>query len=477
MEQLNNPMSITHPKFAIVDIETTGGIARRDKITEIGIIVFQNGNVLDQYSTLIHPERSIPPEITRITGITNDMIENAPKFYEVAKEIVTKLQDCIFVAHNVHFDYNFIREEFHQLGFSFNAKKLCTLQLSRRLFKGLRSYSLGSLIQHFNIQVEARHRAMDDCQATLQLFKEILQAQGDVQSLGKSVLPQLVKENKLPPQISLEMVDQLPELPGVYFMLDQSFQPVYIGKSKNIKERIGQHFNASGPKVQKMLTKVHYLDHQLTGSDIMASLVEAELIKKHQPEINRALRKKSHAFLLVAQKDPLSFNRFQITEAEWLDNQDEVINHYASRLAAKQHVDYLILMHQLCNVINTSKVNGSPCSAYNIGQCLGACIGKEDPVSYNQRFRHACDEINSIFQDDFLLLTDGVTADQKGAILVENGFCRYIGFLSLDDNYYQLEQIKEQLRPYEGNVETNRIIRTAIKKDPTIKKIQIGELK
>ena len=464
-------------KFAIVDIETTGGIARRDKITEIGIIVFQNGEVLDKFTTLIDPERSIPVEITRITGITNEMVASAPKFYEVAKEIIIRLQDCVFVAHNVHFDYNFIREEFSQLGYHFNSKKLCTLQLSRRQFKGLRSYSLGSLIQHFDIVVNARHRAMDDCLATLELFKKILHEQSAESLNHKTWLPNVLKETKFPPSISLDAIENLPEETGVYFMLNQSFQAIYIGKSKNIRERILQHFNTTGTKVQKMLSNVHYLDYQLTGSELMASLLEAELIKKHQPEINRALRKKSHSFLLTVKKEPHLYNRFEINEAEWIDSQDEVIHHYASRAAAKQHVDYLILQYQLCQQINSNKSSDYPCTAHSIGQCHGACINREDHISYNARFQAACEEVRSIFKEDFILLTQGLHANDKAVIVIEHGFCRYLGYVDNQQAWTSFDELKLHLRNYEGNVETNRIIQLYMKRDKKLVILSSEKLK
>lgn len=164
-------------KFAIVDIETTGGHYRYSKITEIAIIVIENGKEIKKFESLINPECIVPTEITRITGINNQMLENAPKFYEIAKDILEITQDCIFVAHNVSFDYGFIKEEFKNLGYTFQRKKLCTVTLSRKYFPGLKSYSLGNLIKNFEINVLNRHRAYDDAWATVQIFKKMLDLQ------------------------------------------------------------------------------------------------------------------------------------------------------------------------------------------------------------------------------------------------------------------------------------------------------------
>ena len=465
---------MTSPRFAIIDIETTGGIAKRDKITEIAIIVYQDNRIIDRYESLINPERSIPYEITRITGITNDMVENAPKFYEIAKEILSKTEACIFVAHNVFFDYNFIKEEFHQLGYSFSRKKLCTVQLSRRYFKGLRSYSLESLISHFKIEVKNRHRAMDDALATLDVFGRILTIN---KNLDASINPiaGLLSDTKIPPTLNKADIENLPEWPGVYRMKNIQNEAIYIGKSKNIKERIYQHFNDSSTKTLKMLHGVHSIDYTLTGSELMASLLEIEEIKKFQPEINRALRKKSHAFLMTSRRLANKFPVFTIKESEWLDQNDEVIHHYPSKLAAKQHLDFIISSFQLCTKIKSQNSEIKACNNYQIGQCHGACVGKEDLIDYTDRFNNAYDSINRIFKQDFTLITDGPGNEELGIVLVEDGFCRYTGYLDKREAYTNIDLLKDILTPYAGNIESNRIIDYYLSKDKSIKKILFKE--
>lgn len=465
---------MTSPRFAIIDIETTGGIAKRDKITEIAIIVYQDHKIIDQYESLINPERSIPYEITRITGITNEMVENAPKFYEIAKEILTKTEDCIFVAHNVFFDYNFIKEEFHQLGYTYSRKKLCTVQLSRRYFKGLRSYSLGSLINHFNIEVKNRHRAMDDTLATLDVFCRILKCSNNLDSTYNPIAS-LLKETKIPPTLNKRDIENLPELPGVYRMKNLQSDAIYIGKSKNIKERVYQHFNDTSTKTLKMLQGVHSIDYTLTGSELLASLLEIEEIKEFQPEINRALRKKSHAYLMTVRRTPDKFPVFTVKEPEWLDQLDEVICHYPSKLAAKQHLDLILYDHQLCSRINSLNSDGKPCNGFQIGQCHGACVGKESLEEYLKRFNIACDEVNKIFKQDFILLTDGPNHEEFGVVLVEDGFCKYTGYLDKNEAYSDLTLLKETLKSYSGNIESNRIIEHYLSKDRRIKKILISK--
>ena len=268
------------PKFAIIDIETTGGIATRDKITEIGLIIVEDGEVIDQFESLINPERSIPYEITRITGITNEMVEGAPKFYELAKDIILKTEGCIFVAHNVHFDYGFIKQEFQNLGYTYSRKKLCTLQLSRRFFRGLKSYSLGNLIQHFDIAVKDRHRAMEDAKATLVLFQKIMLADHTGEFIERNV-PELLAASKLPPTIKQETIQLLPERSGVYYMLDYTLRPLYIGKSKNIKDRIIiATFSSNVHRIQQVIDTAHKYNRKvavLGRSMVNVSNISAEL--------------------------------------------------------------------------------------------------------------------------------------------------------------------------------------------------------
>ena len=240
-------------KYAIIDIETTGGRADREKITEIAIILHDGEKILDKWETLINPERAIPYNITQITGITDRMVADAPKFFQVAKKIVEMTEGAIFVAHNVRFDYGFIREEFRRLGFTYMRKQLCTVRLSRKAFPGIKSYALGNLIKHFGIKVNARHRAMADTAATVEILEMIFQKEKseddvlDMINLG-------VKESKLPANITMEKLHELPEETGVYYFLNKKGKVIYVGKSINIKKRIIEHFTSKTDKAYKLQT-------------------------------------------------------------------------------------------------------------------------------------------------------------------------------------------------------------------------------
>ena len=219
--------------YAIIDIETTGLSPAIEKITEIAIYLHDGEKITDSYSTLINPERRISPYITQLTGITNEMVEDAPKFWEIAKDIITLTENRTFVAHNASFDYNFIRSEFKSLGYNFSRDRLCTVKLSRKIIPGFKSYSLGNLCNSLHIIVNDRHRAMGDAFATVKLFELLLTKD---KSLGK-------KTNTKFYNIEASKIASLPEEAGVYYFYNQQGDIIYIGKSKDIRARVFSHFN------------------------------------------------------------------------------------------------------------------------------------------------------------------------------------------------------------------------------------------
>ncbi|MEO6189261.1 MAG: exonuclease domain-containing protein, partial [Saprospiraceae bacterium] len=394
-------------KFAIIDIETTGGTHTSSKITEIAIIIYQNGKIIHEFESLIDPECSIPPEITRITGITNQMVKSAPKFYEIAKQILDLTHDCIFVAHNVNFDYSFVREEYRSLGYSFSRKRLCTIQLSRRYYPGLRSYSLGNLIKHFGIEVKDRHRAMEDAKATLNVFERMLIIESDPTRIQK-LIKGMLHSTRLPTHLQISDIDSLPEECGVYYMSDELGRYVYIGKSINIKERILQHFNEYGHKNSKMLRMVHSLAYQLTGSELMACLLESSEIKTHSPEINRAQKNKTEDWAIVKEQNNLGFYYYQIKNLSALKGNEEAIHLFRNSKHANQYLEYLIQEYNLCNSVNQSKISEiKTCNRLQLSFCNGVCNGLESRDDYNKRFMEMHQVVNKFFTKDMFLQDRG----------------------------------------------------------------------
>lgn len=446
-------------KFAIIDIETTGGSHTNSKITEIAIIVYQNNEIVREFESLINPECSIPPEITRITGISNQMVEDAPKFYEIAKDILEITHDCIFVAHNVNFDYSFIREEFRDLGYSFSRKRLCTVQLSKRYFPGLRSYALGNLIRHFNIIVTERHRAMQDAKATLQVFEKMLEIESDPGRINQLVKG-MIRTSKLPTHLQMSDIEELPEECGVYYMCDENGRYVYIGKSINIKERVMQHFNENSFKNTKMQRMVHSIAYEKTGSELMACLLESSEIKKHWPEINRAQKNNSETWAIIKEENNLGYYIYQIKNISQLQGKETAINLFKNLKAANQYIDYLTTEYNICPNVNQIKIDVlKPCTRFQLSACTGVCNGLEDLESYNQRFLNMHNKINKFFQRDMVIIDKGRNSTEQTVFLIKNGFCDALGYIDYDSSFDNADELAASLEPYKGNIESNGIIR------------------
>lgn len=279
-------------KYSFVDIETTGGSSNTHKITEIAIITVDKGVVSEEWSSLINPERSIPWNITQLTGITNEMVEEAPRFFQVAKKIVELTKDRIFVAHNVFFDYRFLQKEFQDLGFTFRRDLLCTVRLSRKAFPGLPSYSLSNLSRHFNLERLAEHRALDDTKACWNVFYRAMEVTGLDSSDNLSP--------KLPAGVDENLLDNLPAKPGTYSFWSAGGVLLYIGKAKSIRARVTQHFQGSGLKKHELEMKslISRVEFQEWGSEIAASLMELQMIKTLRPRMNRAGRKTNFRYTL-----------------------------------------------------------------------------------------------------------------------------------------------------------------------------------
>ncbi|HNM27657.1 MAG TPA: exonuclease domain-containing protein, partial [Saprospiraceae bacterium] len=375
--------------YAIIDVETTGGQARYERITEIAIVLHDGDRVVDTFSTLLNPERSIPWNITQLTGITDDMVAHAPKFYEVARKIVEMTEGKIFVAHNVSFDYHFVREEFARLGFEFNRKQLCTVRLARKVFPGLPSYSLGNLKRHFGIHAEQSHRALDDTLATARLFELILTEQSAEGSIRQFV-NRGVREAKLPPAITLERLHEIPTACGVYYFHNSDGQVIYVGKSLNIQKRLFEHFSDPTAKGEKLRAGVADLSYEITGSELVALLLESAEIKRLQPPVNRAMRNQHFVGGIFAYTDENGYRCLapgKITAR--IKKGLELVAEYPKLDHARAHLQAVVRQFELCDRLCNLDFSGAACFHYNIKQCRGACVGEEPADEYNARLEQA----------------------------------------------------------------------------------------
>lgn len=299
-------------EFAIVDIETTGGYPGKYSITEIAIILMNDTEVQGVYESLVNPQQPIPVFLQRMTGITNEMVADAPTFNSIAENVYNLLKDRIFVAHNVNFDYSFIKHFLQEAGFSLQTKKLCTVRLSRKVFKGFSKYSLGNLCSSLGIVIEGRHRAGGDALATTEVLQKAINEH------GYTTIEQMLKrENKdqyLPPNLSAETIKKLPYEPGVYYFHDEKGKIIYVGKAKNISYRIHNHFTglSTGKKRQDFLRDIHDVRYKITASEFSALLFESIEIKRLWPKYNVSQKFADQRFCLYAFEDQSGYMRLAI---------------------------------------------------------------------------------------------------------------------------------------------------------------------
>ncbi|MFM8912318.1 MAG: exonuclease domain-containing protein, partial [Flammeovirgaceae bacterium] len=296
--------------YAIVDIETTGGYADNHRITEIAIYHYDGQRITDKFHTLLNPGRRVPSFITGLTGITDKMVEDAPEFSQVAEEILSRLKDRVFVAHNAHFDYSFLKKEFETAGMVWQTKKLCTVRLARKIIPGLESYGLGRLAESLGVKIPDRHRAGGDAQATVKIF-DIL-----VKRDNGGVIAKALKRNSgetiLPPNLDKEEFDRLPAKAGVYYFLDGYGQVIYVGKAVNIKKRIAGHFTGEAREWNRsnIRNEIHHITYELTGSELIALILESQEIRRLWPKYNLAQKFKTEEWGVYDYEDRNGYLRF-----------------------------------------------------------------------------------------------------------------------------------------------------------------------
>lgn len=438
-------------RYAIVDLETTGGRPDRDKITEIGIVIHNGHEIIDTFSSLINPGVTIPPMITRITGITQEMVDSAPPFYEVAKQVALITEHSVFVAHNVRFDYHFLREAFSDLGFTYTRPQLCTVKMSRKVFPGLASYSLGNLIRHFNIPVNARHRALDDAQATARLLELILEQD----QLASSTPYQLTRESKPPAHLPQDLYTQVPQACGIYYFYNGTGDVIYVGKSKHIRRRLQEHLQSVTRKAARLDREIAHVDWVITGSELYAAILESYEIRRLLPAINKAQRNRSFPVAIYLESSSEGYHRLRVGPREDASHPVQV---YASTRAARSGLSSASDQFGLCWHLTVENKPGTPCFKHHLGQCQGACVGREPQDTYNERCLLAAMALGHELEGSFILVDKGPEEDIYTGFLVENGQFKGMGFISGDQGA-SYQDIADQLQGYPDHPEIRRLIR------------------
>jgi DNA polymerase-3 subunit epsilon len=431
--------------YAIVDIETTGGHASANGITEIAICIHDGKEVVKRYSTLVNPHKEIPIYIQALTGISNDMVASAPSFGQVAHEIYQLLNGQIFVAHNVNFDYSFVRYHLGMAGYELQSNKLCTVRLGRKILPGLPSYSLGKLCRHLGIENESRHRAAGDANATAILFTLLLQS--DSQNHIKGALKQNSKEQVLPPNLSKTAIQGLPQTPGVYYFHDVRGKVIYVGKAKNIKKRVYSHFTGNNPGLQRQefLRNIHQVTHQVCGTELIAFVLEAVEIKRLWPKYNRSLKRFEHAYGLYLFEDQRGYLRLAVDKHR---KSHQTIYTCNTLLEGYALLNRLIETFGLCPKLCFIQNNNQPCANGLENGC--ACTGHVDVNDYNKKVNYALDELKEALPT-FAIRDEGRTLDEHSCILIEKGQFYGMGYIAGDAEANNLNQLKNHLTPYPGN--------------------------
>lgn len=395
------------------------------------------------------------------------MLKNAPKFYEVAKRIVEITEDCILVAHNSSFDYRILKTEFKRLGFPFKRKSLCTVELSQQLIPNMESYSLGKLTRALGIPLSDRHRANGDAMATVKLFKMLLN-----KDLDKIIVKDAIKveqKSKIAPNLN-SIIEKLPSDTGVYYIYNVDGDIIYIGKSKNIRKRIIQHFtgtNSKSKKIQKLVSTVTY---ERTGSELAALLKESAEIKANKPIFNRSLKRTIFTHALYSFTDKNGYINLKIDKS---DSQEQSITTFNTKASGRQFLFKAVDEFNLCQKLTGLYDTRTSCFKHEVKECQGACINKESAELYNKRVNALIEKYNYV-NKDMVIIDKGRDIHEKCAFLIENGTFKGFGFFDLNHQINNKAILKSLITPMENNRDTKHIIQSYLRRNKRLKLIELN---
>jgi len=440
--------------YTIIDVETTGP---SNRITEISIFKYDGTQVIDEFTSLVNPETFIPMHITALTGIDNIMVVDAPRFNEISQQILDITTDTIFVAHNVNFDYNVIRKEFKLIGIDFNRKKLCTVRLSRKLLPGHASYSLGKLCKSLAIPIHNRHRAKGDVEATVLLFKLIL-TQDNAQETITAFFKKSSKEATLPPNLPSATFNALPNAPGIYYFKNKKGTVIYVGKAKDIKKRVLSHFYNKKEKELNLCRETADIDFELSGSELVALLMEDAAIKHHFPVYNQASKRSIKGYALFSYQDQKGITHLATNDLKITPN--SILTFY-NKTQLRNYVERLCSNFELCPKYCHLQEGVVSCSHYKIKTCKGICKDTEAIEVYNERVQLAITHaIKS--SKDVLLKEKGRTTQEEAFILIKNGIYLGYGFIDKTESITHHDELETHLIKQKDNIDIQKILRNSL---------------
>jgi DNA polymerase-3 subunit epsilon len=444
-------------EYAIVDIETTGGNASHSRITEIAIIIHDGQKVINRWESLVNPQKNIPLPIFALTGINNDTVKNAPIFDDVSETIFELLNNRIFVAHNVNFDYSFVRHELEESGFNWKATKLCTVRAARKIKPGAPSYSLGKLCRFLDIPLLNQHRAGGDADATAILFTKLIE--WDDENVIASMIKKAGQDQRLPPNLPKEDFENLPEKPGVYYFYNAVQKVVYVGKAINIKKRVASHF--SGNKInaqrQNFLKDIYSISFEICATEFMALLLECTEIKKLWPIYNRALKKYEPKYGLYEYE---ARNGYKYLAIGKLTKGQSSIESYGKLYDAIDELNVLSSKFQIDKrFCNFAQKTTSDSIQYRLGEIV------ESSEEHNKKVNEAIYFLIES-KETYAIIDKGKTKDEKSCVWVEKGHFYGMGYITNDNTIEEPLELKEHVTRYKSNPYIMKLINSYIEKYP-----------
>jgi DNA polymerase III subunit epsilon len=421
--------------FAVVDIETTGSYASQNGITEIAIVIHDGTKVLDFFESLVNPKMPIPFFIKRLTGIDDDMVANAPEFREIAAHVSSLLQDKVFVAHNVNFDYSFVKYHLAAASFQLDSPKLCTVRLARKVLPGLPGYSLGKLTHYLGITHTERHRAGGDALATADLLAMIV-AKDDGGAID-SMLKTKSGEQYLPPHLPVEQIESLPKTTGVYYFYNSAGKVIYVGKALNLRKRVKGHFsnNKIHRQKQDFLKEIYRVSYRECATELMAHILESAEIRKLWPVHNRSQKGYLPNYGLFAYEDQQGYIRFAVEKHRRAIQPIYTFNSLNEGLTRlKEMAKKFRLCLRMCNLAK---------------EC--DCGTHQEPAEYNLAANEAQKWITETLPT-FALIDEGMQEYECSCILIHNGNFAGMGYLKdRHKDTETLESLRKNIEPMQDN--------------------------
>ena len=445
--------------YAIVDIETTGGYAAAFGITEVAVYIHDGKRIVKYFESLVNPHQSIPRYITALTGIDNTMVEDAPDFEEIAETLYDLLNDKIFIAHNVNFDYSFIRHHLKAAGFELTAKKLCTVRLGRKVFPGLPSYSLGNLCRSLELPIENRHRAGGDAKATVKLFEHYL-ANGAASHIDQ-MLRKTSGEQWLPTHLNKTDILRLPSGPGVYYFHDEKDKIIYVGKAINIKKRVSSHFThtENDRRRQSFLRTITRISCKECATELEAIVLESTEIRRLWPKYNYSQKQPAQKFALYMFEDNRGYLRLAI------DKKRKNLPHLYS----------FNLLHEglvmLNKIVAQFELNEKLCYIDKTPFTAEELANLDEPAVYNVKITKAIQGLEEQLPT-FAVMDKGLKQDEQLCLLIERGSFWGMGYLPSATNITTTEDLKYFLHPYADNDTIRNSIYSFVEANPA-KKISL----